>query len=184
MMGAVGASAAPLYTIGHSTRTAEEFVALLEAHAVAQVADVRTFPMSRRLPHFNREALAAALAQRGVDYRHFAALGGRRTPRPDSMNGAWQHDSFRGYADNMATAEFQVGLEELLQYASARTAVMCAEAVWWRCHRRLIADALVARHVPVFHIMTIERVEPHELTEFAVVRGAVVTYPGLLNLPD
>jgi uncharacterized protein (DUF488 family) len=181
----VGASVVPLYTIGHSTRTAEEFLALLESHGVGQIADVRAFPVSRRLPHFNREALAATLAQTGVGYRHFAALGGRRTPRPDSVNGAWQHDSFRGYADYMATTEFQAGLEELQEYGRTRaTAVMCAEAVWWRCHRRLIADALVARHVPVFHIMTTERVEPHELTSFAVVRGTVVTYPGLLNQPD
>lgn len=176
-----------LYTIGHSTRTIDDFVALLRAHAVTQVADVRAFPMSRRLPHFNREALAGSLRQHDIDYRHLPALGGRRRPRPDSVNGGWQHASFRGYADYMATAEFQAGLEELLRYAGAgpgRTAVMCAEAVWWSCHRRLIADALVARAVPVFHIMTSDRAEPHELTPFAVVHGTGVTYPGLLDVPD
>jgi uncharacterized protein (DUF488 family) len=174
-----------IYTIGHSTRTADELIALLRAHAIVQVADVRTFPMSRRLPHFNRDALAAHLARHDIGYHHFPALGGRRKPRPDSVNGAWQHDSFRGYADHMATPDFQAGLEALLLYARAgATAMMCAEAVWWRCHRRLIADALVARLVPVFHIMTSDRLAPHELTSFAVVEGASVTYPGLLDLAD
>lgn len=174
-----------LYTIGHSTRTADDFIALLQAHAIVQVADVRAFPMSRRLPHFNRDPLAASLAQRTIDYRHFAALGGRRRPRPDSVNGAWQHESFRGYADYMQTPEFQAALDALLAYAqSGRTAVMCAEALWWQCHRRLIADALIARNVPVFHIMSSDRAEPHELTSFAVVRDAAVTYPSLLDLSD
>jgi uncharacterized protein (DUF488 family) len=175
---------AAIYTIGHSTRTADEFVALLQAHAVTQLADVRTFPMSRRLPHFNREPLAARLREQDIGYRHLPALGGRRKPRPDSVNGAWQHDSFRGYADHMATPEFEAGLDELRQYATQGiTAVMCAEAVWWRCHRRLIADALVARGVPVLHIMAPDRAEPHDLTPFAVVHEGRVTYPGLLDLP-
>jgi uncharacterized protein (DUF488 family) len=178
-----------LYTIGHSTRTIEDFIALLRAHAVTQVADVRAFPMSRRLPHFNRELLAESLRQQAIAYRHLPALGGRRRPRPDSANGGWQHESFRGYADYMATAEFEAGLDDLLLYAgdsvgAGRTAMMCAESVWWRCHRRLIADALVARAVPVFHIMTSDRAEPHEMTPFAVVRGTGVTYPGLLDVPD
>jgi uncharacterized protein (DUF488 family) len=174
-----------IYTIGHSTRTAEDFVALLQAHGITQLVDVRTFPMSRRLPHFNREPLAAMLRQHGIDYRHLPALGGRRRPRPDSINGAWQHESFRGYADHMATPEFAAGLEELLPIAAqAPTAIMCAEAVWWQCHRRLVADALVARDVPVFHIMSAERAKPHELTSFAVVRDGQVTYPGLLDRSD
>jgi uncharacterized protein (DUF488 family) len=178
-----------LYTIGHSTRTAEDFIALLHAHAVIQLADVRTFPMSRRLPHFNRETLAAHLQQHDIAYRHFPTLGGRRRPRPDSINGAWQNDSFRGYADHMASPDFQTGLDELLRYAAAAaatgpTAMMCAESLWWRCHRRLIADALIARGIPVFHIMTTARAEPHELTSFAMVDGTRVTYPGLLDLPD
>jgi uncharacterized protein (DUF488 family) len=172
-----------LYTIGHSTRSADEFLSLLRAHAVLQVADVRTFPMSRRWPHFNRVVLEALLAERGIEYRHFPALGGRRKPRPDSVNGAWQHESFRGYADHMATPEFEASLEDLLRYAEeGATAIMCAEAVWWRCHRRLIADALVARGVSVLHIMSGDRAEPHELTSFAVLRDRHVTYPGLLDL--
>jgi uncharacterized protein (DUF488 family) len=174
-----------VYTIGHSTRSAEELLALLQAHRVVQLADVRTFPMSRRLPHFNREALAAFLAPHGIAYRHFPALGGRRRPRPDSVNGAWQHENFRGYADHMASREFQDGLAELLRYAEAgATATMCAEALWWQCHRRLLSDALVVRGVPVRHIMSADRAEPHELTRFAVVRGTEVTYPGLLDRPD
>jgi uncharacterized protein (DUF488 family) len=156
---------------------------LLQAHGVVQLADVRTFPMSRRWPHFNRDVLATLLSQRTIDYRHFAGLGGRRKPRPDSVNGAWQHESFRGYADHMATPEFQASLAELSRYADGgATAIMCAEAVWWRCHRRLIADALVARGVPVFHIMTTDPASPHELTSFAVVQDGRVTYPGLLDL--
>jgi uncharacterized protein (DUF488 family) len=175
-----------IHTIGHSTRTTDELIALLQAHGIAQLTDVRTYPMSRRLPHFNREPFAAALRQQGIDYRHLPALGGRRRPRPDSINGAWQHESFRGYADHMATPEFARGLEELLQYAAnAPTAMMCAEAVWWRCHRRLIADALVAGGVPVLHIMSSVRASPHELTPFAVVRDdASVVYPGLLDLSE
>lgn len=179
------AAAGPIYTIGHSTRTAEEFVALLQAHGVAQIADVRTVPKSRRWPHFSGEALAASLPRQDIGYRHFAALGGLRKPRPDSVNGAWQHDSFRGYADHMSTPAFQAGLDELQHYARAHaTAVMCAEAVWWQCHRRLIADALVAIGVTVLHIMTPTRVEPHALTPFARVDDdGHVTYPGLLDLP-
>jgi uncharacterized protein (DUF488 family) len=172
-----------LYTIGHSTRPADEFLSLLRAHAVVQVADVRTVPMSRRSPHFGREALAAYLPQHGIGYRHFAALGGLRKPRPDSVNGAWQHDSFRGYADHMATPVFQAGLDELLLHAQAGpTTVMCAEALWWQCHRRLIADALTARGVAVRHIMTMTRAELHVVTPFARVVDGCVTYPGLLDL--
>lgn len=178
-------STAAVYTIGHSTRTADEFAALLPGHGVVQLADVRAFPASRRLPHFNLDALAAHLQQHDIAYRHFGALGGRRAPRPDSVNSAWQHESFRGYADYMATPAFQAALDELLIYAKAGpTAIMCAEALWWQCHRRLIADALVARRVPVVHIMTGDRAEPHETTAFAVVRGTSVTYPGLLDLPE
>ena len=180
---------APVYTIGHSTRTADDFIALLRAHAIAQIADVRMFPMSRRLPHFNRDILAAHLARHEMAYRHLPALGGRRRPRPDSVNGAWQHESFRGYADHMATPEFQKGLDDLLHYAlphdgsGGPTAIMCAESLWWQCHRRLIADALVARQVPVVHIMTDTRTEPHAMTPFAVVHGVEVTYPSLLDRP-
>ena len=180
-----------MYTIGHSTRTADDFIALLRVHAIEQLADVRRFPMSRRLPHFNREVLAAQLARHEIAYRHLPALGGRRTPRPDSVNGAWQHESFRGYADYMATPEFQAGLDDLLHYVTdgatdgvtgRATVIMCAESLWWQCHRRLIADALVARQIPVVHIMTDTRTEPHTITPFAVVQGVEVTYPSLLDL--
>jgi uncharacterized protein (DUF488 family) len=172
-----------VHTIGHSTHTADDFISLLRAHAIAQIADVRMFPMSRRLPHFNRDVLAAHLARHEIAYRHLPALGGRRRPRPDSVNGAWQHESFRGYADHMATPEFQQGLDDLLHYAvTDRTAIMCAESLWWQCHRRLIADALVARGVPVVHIMTDTRTEPHAITPFAVVQGVEVTYPSLRDL--
>lgn len=170
-----------ILTIGHSTRTAEEFVALLRAHGVAQIADVRTVPQSRRHPQFNREALAKNLAAEGIGYRHFSALGGLRKPRPDSINTAWQHPGFRGYADHMQSAEFQRGLAELLQFASsALTSVLCAEAVWWQCHRRLLSDALVARGTPVHHILSMAAPKPHELSEFAKVEDGAVIYPGLL----
>jgi uncharacterized protein (DUF488 family) len=179
------ASPVSIWTIGHSTRTAEEFVALLRAHAIVQIADVRTVPKSRRSPHFSSEALAAQLPASDIGYRHFAALGGLRKPRPDSVNGGWQHESFRGYADYMETPAFQTGLDDLLLYArTGSTAVMCAEAVWWQCHRRLIADALTVRGIAVRHIMAITRAEPHALTPFARLSDGRVTYPGLLDLPE
>jgi uncharacterized protein (DUF488 family) len=171
-----------VYTIGHSTRALDELVTLLAAHGISQLADVRTAPGSRRHPQFGGEALARALAAEGVGYRHYPALGGRRPPAVDSPNGAWSNASFRGYADHMATADFARALEALLAWAEGGlTAMMCAEAVWWRCHRRLIADALSAQGVAVRHIMTSERAVPHELTAFARVEGGRVTYPGLLG---
>lgn len=170
-----------ILTIGHSTRTAEEFVALLNAHGVRQIADVRTVPQSGRHPQFNRETLAKNLAAHGIGYRHFSALGGLRKPRADSINTAWRHPGFRGYADHMPTEEFCRGLSELLQFASsAPTSVLCAEAVWWQCHRRLLSDALVARGTPVYHILSTAAPKPHELSEFARVQDGAVTYPGLL----
>lgn len=173
---------APIYTIGHSTRTADELVALLRAHGVEQLADVRAYPSSRRLPHFAAEPLAERLAADDLVYRHFGALGGRRRPRTDSNNNAWQHAAFRGYADYMETPPFTQALDALLRYADGRkTVVMCAEALWWQCHRRLIADALVARGLPVLHIMKAAEAEPHELTPFARVVDRRVTYPGLLD---
>jgi uncharacterized protein (DUF488 family) len=170
-------------TIGHSTRALDDFVALLDAHCVVQLADVRTHPGSRRHPQYGATALAQALAAHRIDYRHFAALGGRRSPAVDSPNGGWQNGSFRGYADHMATEAFTDALEELIAWsATAPTAIMCAEAIWWRCHRRLIADVLVARGIEVRHILSLERAAPHELTPFALVEGERVTYPGLLGL--
>jgi uncharacterized protein (DUF488 family) len=170
-----------IYTIGHSTHAGEDFVALLRAHAIRQLADVRSIPRSRRHPQFNQESLAALLDLHGIAYRHFPQLGGRRRPRPDSTNSAWHENGFRGYADHMETQEFQAGVESLIQFSGgARTVVMCAEAVWWRCHRRLLADALLVRGLPVSHILSAAAPKPHELSEFARVRGAEVSYPGLL----
>jgi uncharacterized protein (DUF488 family) len=176
-----------IYTIGHSTRTLEQLVRLLEAHDVGQLADIRTIPKSRRHPHFSRDALAESLPKIGIAYRHFGGLGGMRKPRADSRNGGWRHPSFRGYADYMDTPEFEAALDDLIGWArrgEARrprrhTAIMCAEAVWWRCHRQLTADALVARGVEVRHITSTSAAPAHELTEFARVDGARVSYPGL-----
>jgi uncharacterized protein (DUF488 family) len=170
-----------IYTIGHSTRPAEAFAELLVLHGIRQIADVRTVPRSRRHPHFGRETLDAFLAAHGIAYLHIPELGGLRKPRADSANTAWRHPSFRGYADYMDTPTFQLGVESLLRFAqSGRTAVMCAEAVWWQCHRRLLADALVVRGAQVFHVLSAADPKPHELSEFAHVRGTSVIYPGLL----
>jgi uncharacterized protein (DUF488 family) len=170
-----------LFTIGHSTRSFEEFLALLRAHGVNAVADVRTVPRSRRHPHFAREALAPALEAQGIGYRHFPGLGGLRKPRSDSRNGGWRHPSFRGYADHMETAEFASALDALSATASELVvAVMCAEAVWWQCHRQLIADAMVARGFVVRHIMSAADAPEHRLTPFARIDGTSVHYPGLV----
>jgi uncharacterized protein (DUF488 family) len=170
-----------IYTVGHSTRTLDEFVSLLHAHGAAQLADVRTVPRSRRHPHFAQESLVRTLPGTGVVYRHFPGLGGLRKPRRDSRNTAWRNSSFRGYADHMDTSVFRNALDELVGWAAnAPTAIMCAEAVWWQCHRQLIADALVARGIDVGHIMTAAPAQPHRLTEFARVDGTSVRYPGLL----
>lgn len=170
-----------VYTIGHSTRTADDFIALLDAHGVTGLADVRTVPKSRRHPHFSREALEQTLPVGGIEYRHFADLGGLRKPRRDSPNGGWRVDGFRGYADHMQTAAFQAATEELLGFARNRqVAVMCAEAKWWQCHRQLVADALVARGVEVRHIMTLGEAPTHELTSFARVEAGQVRYPALV----
>ena len=170
-----------VYTIGHSTRTLEDFEALLKAHGVAQLADVRTVPRSRRHPHFSSDALSRSLPSAGVVYRHFAGLGGLRKPRADSPNTAWRHEGFRGYADYMATPDFERALDELVEFARAGpTAVMCAEAVWWRCHRQLVADALVARSIEVRHIMSADAAPPHTLTEFAQAAEGKVTYRRLI----
>jgi uncharacterized protein (DUF488 family) len=170
----------PVYTIGHSTRAAEELISLLAGHGVAVLVDVRRYPASRRHPQFSRDALAAALAGAGIEYMHEPGLGGRRTPRPDSPNTAWRVEAFRGYADHMAGTEFKAGLAALEACASQRpTAVMCAEAVPWRCHRRLISDALVARGVEVRHILGPRRADPHELDPNArVLDGGRLVYSG------
>lgn len=170
-----------IYTIGHSTRTADEFVDLLTRHGIRQVADVRTVPRSRRHPHFSAEALAEILAGNGISYRHFPSLGGLRRPRADSINTAWRHPGFRGYADHMETDDFRRGVTELEQFAARRaTTVLCAEAVWWRCHRRLLADALLVRGADVRHIVSAAEPNRHELSGFARIHAGGVTYPGLV----
>jgi len=170
---------ATVWTVGHSTRTLETFVELLRAHEIMVVADVRTIPRSRRNPQFNREALPPSLGAAGIGYVHVAALGGLRRPRPDSINTGWRNASFRGYADHMQTPEFAAALDRLLELAGGdRVTVMCAEAVRWRCHRSLLADALLARGVAVQHIETPTRAVLHTLTAFAHVEGTRVTYPG------
>lgn len=170
-----------IFTIGHSTHTSNDFLTLLRAHGIGQIADVRTVPRSRRHPQFARETLEAFLAEHGVAYRHFPEVGGLRKPRRDPVNTGWRHPGFRGYADHMETGEFRRGLEDLEQFAAVRpTALMCAEAVWWQCHRRLLADALFVRGVPVRHILSVGQPKPHELSEFARVANGMVTYPGLL----
>jgi uncharacterized protein (DUF488 family) len=174
-----------VHTLGHSTLTLDEFLALLEAHGLDAVADVRRFPASRRHPHFAREPLAAALAAGGSAYSWLVSLGGRRDPRPESPHVAWRNAAFRGYADHMDGAEFRQGLDALLVLAAGhRTALMCAEAVPWRCHRQLIADALVGRGVEVRHVTGRRDAEPHRLTPFARVEGDRIVYdrgvPGTL----
>jgi uncharacterized protein (DUF488 family) len=166
------------FTIGHSTHSLDAFVALLGRHAVRRVADVRRFPGSRRHPQFGSEALASGLAASGIAYVHLEALGGRRSVARDSPNDAWENAAFRGYADHMASAAFAAGLAELEALAAAEpTAIMCAEALWWRCHRRLVADALVGRGWTVEHIGSNGEISAHELTPFAVVEGGRVVYP-------
>jgi len=160
-----------VWTIGHSTRTTEELLDALLAHGVEAVADVRRHPGSRRLPQFDTDALARALPSAGLAYAWLPSLGGRRRPLPDSPNVGWRHASFRGYADHTATEEFAEGLHELLMLAGGlRTAVMCAEVLWWRCHRRLIADVLVALGVRVVHVRDRAHAEEHRLRPPAVVR--------------
>ena len=170
-----------VYTIGHSTRALDEFVRLLRTHGITQLADVRTIPKSRRHPHFAGEALAQSLPAAGIAYRHLPGLGGLRKPSRDSANGGWRHASFRGYADYMQTPAFAAALDGLMEWAKeGATAVMCAEAVWWQCHRQLIADALLARGVEVRHIVSDKPAAAHALTSFARVDGERVSYPGLI----
>ena len=168
-----------IFTVGHSTHPIEEFVRILEAHGVRGLVDVRTIPRSRRNPQFNSEALAASLKTAGIAYLHMPGLGGLRRPRADSRNTGWRNASFRGYADHMQTPAFQQDLQTLIERASKTpTAIMCAEAVPWRCHRSLIADALLAHGVEVQEILTAAKSQPHTLTAFAKVDGTKVTYPG------
>jgi uncharacterized protein (DUF488 family) len=170
--------AGAVFTVGHSTLPIERFVAVLAAYGIERLADVRTVPRSRRNPQFNADALAASLRDAGIEYVPLGELGGLRKPRADSPNMAWRNESFRGYADYMQTEAFGAGLERLIELArERRTAIMCAEAVPWRCHRSLVADALGARGIPAIEILGATSYRDHTLTPFARVAGTTVTYP-------
>ncbi|HET7624059.1 MAG TPA: DUF488 domain-containing protein [Verrucomicrobiae bacterium] len=165
-------------TIGHSTRSIEEFIRLLQAHEVTCLADVRTIPRSRHNPQFNADSLPASLKTAGIRYVHIAELGGLRHTTRDSINGGWRNTSFRGFADYMQTPEFAEAIDRLIELARhERIAIMCAEAVPWRCHRSLISDALLIRGIRVEHIMSLTHRQAHALTPFAKVRGMQITYP-------
>ena len=166
-----------VWTIGHSTRTLAEFVSVLEAHEIEVVVDVRRFPGSRRLPQFGSAALETALAGHRIAYQWLPTLGGRRKPLPNSVNSGWRNESFRGYADHVATEEFATGLTELLTIAPGmRTAIMCAELLWWRCHRRVISDVLTSLAVTVLHIRDEAVAEAHEITPPARLVNGVLSY--------
>jgi uncharacterized protein (DUF488 family) len=166
-----------IWTIGHSTRTLEELLGLLAGYRIEAIADVRSFPGSRRYPHFARDALAESLPLHGIAYQWIPKLGGRRKVQPGSPNTAWRNVSFRGYADYTVTAEFAEGLAELLKLAaSRRTALMCAEAVWWRCHRSLIADVLKLRGIEVIHIIDAAHGVPHPYTQPARIVDGQLSY--------
>jgi uncharacterized protein (DUF488 family) len=167
-----------LWTIGHSTRKIDIFISLLEENGIKVVADVRSLPGSKRYPQFNKERLAKSLKEHGIRYEHFAELGGRRKPRADSRNTAWRNASFRGYADHMETKEFRKGLKRLVDLANETgpTAIVCAEALWWRCHRALISDYLKARGIDVMHIVDANKSELHPYTSAARVVGGTLSY--------
>lgn len=166
-----------IYTIGHSTHTTEEFIAMLESFGVEIVADIRRFPGSRKYPNFNQDDLEASLKAANIDYQHIEALGGRRRVQPDSVNDRWRNASFRGYADYMETPEFKKGIERLEEIGSEKiTAFMCAEAVWWRCHRSMVADYLKARGWNVMHIMNVGKAIEHPYTSPARIENGRVYY--------
>jgi len=166
-----------IWTIGHSTHSFEEFGLMLQAFNIELVADVRTYPGSRKFPQFNKEALEIALPQTGIQYVHLKDLGGRRKADPDSKNTAWRHAAFRGYADYMETSAFKEGIKALIKSAlNQRTAYMCSEAVWWRCHRSLISDYLKVQGWKVMHIMSINKAEEHPYTTPARIVNGKLTY--------
>jgi uncharacterized protein (DUF488 family) len=170
--------AGAIFTVGHSTRAIEEFIALLQTYGIEHLADVRTVPRSRHNPQFNSDELARALKDANIDYVPLPALGSLRKPRKDSINTGWRNESFRGYADHMQTEAFQEVLDKLIVLSrDKRTAIMCAEAVPWRCHRSLVADALGVRGLPVIEILSQGDYRPHKLTPFAHVEGTAITYP-------
>jgi uncharacterized protein (DUF488 family) len=167
-----------VFTVGHSTLPTEDFLALLHAYGIKCVADIRTVPRSRHNPQFNGDTLGIALPAHNIDYVPLRALGGLRHARKDSPNTGWRNTSFRGYADYMQTLEFAQGLDELIVVSRGqRTAIMCAEAVPWRCHRSLVADALSVRGIPVVEILSITSYRDHKMTPFAHVEGKSLTYP-------
>ena len=184
-----------IWTIGHSTRSIDDFISLLKKNEIKLLADVRSLPGSKRYPQFNREALAESLNAHGIRYEHFPELGGRRKPNADSRNTTWRNASFRGYADYMETEQFHKGVERLLAFARNdglgsrrndrdgsetvtpwRAAIMCAEAVWWRCHRALISDYLKTRGIEVMHILDANKVEPHPFTSAAHIVDGSLSY--------
>ena len=167
-----------IWTIGHSTRKIDIFLSLLKENGIKLVADVRMFPGSKRYPQFGREALEKSTGEHGIRYEHFPELGGRRKEKPDSHNTAWRNESFRGYADYMGTEDFRNGVARLIDLAeqSGPTAIMCAEAVWWRCHRSLISDHLKARGVEVVHILDGKKTEPHPFTSAAQIVDGELSY--------
>lgn len=165
-----------LFTIGHSTRTLDELIALLRDNGIERLADIRRYPGSRRYPHFSRDALSQSLPAHGIEYIHVPELGGRRKPLPDSPNTAWRNEQFRAYADHMATDEFRNAVDALLA-SPKRTCVMCAEAVPWRCHRNVLADELTRRGIEVFHILGPGSIQKHVLNAHARIVGDRVVYP-------
>ena len=170
-------TALQIWTIGHSTRSLEDLIALLNDNQIQALADVRSFPGSRKFPHFNAEALAVSLREAGIEYIPFKQLGGRRKVRPDSPHTVWRNEAFRGYADYMDTDDFKKGIEELLQLAAKkRTAIMCSEAVWWRCHRSMISDYLKSICVTVIHIMAPGKTEEHPYTSAATIVDGKLFY--------
>ncbi len=167
-----------IYAIGHSTRSLEDFIEILQAHGITLLADIRTVPKSRHNPQFSQESLALELPRHGIHYRHIRELGGLRHPSKDSVNTGWENASFRGYADYMQTPEFQAALESLMELAQKeRVAIMCAEGNPLRCHRSLVADALAVRGVTVLHISSRKSAKEHRLTPFAQVEETRITYP-------
>ena len=171
-----------IWTIGHSTRKIGDFISLLKENGIKLLADVRMYPGSKRYPQFRREALAKSLSEAGIRYEHFPELGGHRKVKPDSKNTAWRNEMFRGYADYMETETFRQGIARLLELADTigPTAIMCAEAVWWRCHRSLVSDFLKVRGVEVLHILDHNKVEPHPYTSAARIVNAQLSYEALL----
>jgi uncharacterized protein (DUF488 family) len=171
---------AKIWTIGHSTRAIDDFISAPGVNEIKLIADVRLLPGSKRYPHFNKEALTDSLGKAGIRYEHFPELGGRRRPKPESRNAAWRNEAFRGYADYMETEEFRRGIERLGHSVQriGPTALMCAEAVWWRCHRALISDFLKVRGAEVIHILDATKTQPHPFTAVARIRNGELSYGG------